>query len=55
MVQCQTEELERIKKITHYEVWLWSSRNDFIANVSVYLQLTDRDHPWSTQLEQLRT
>jgi hypothetical protein len=25
-----------------YEVWLWSSRNDFIASVSVYLQLTER-------------
>jgi hypothetical protein len=38
-----------------YEVWLWSSQNYFIANISVYLQLTERGHLQSTPLEQLCT
>jgi hypothetical protein len=34
-----------------YEVWLWSSRNNFISSIPVYLQLTERYHskysPWA--------
>jgi hypothetical protein len=33
-----------------YEVWLWSSRNDFIAPIPVHLQLIDRGHLRSTPL-----
>jgi hypothetical protein len=43
-----------IKK-TKYEIWLRSSRNDFSANILVYLQLTGRGHLQNTPLEQLCT
>jgi len=36
-----------------FEVWLWSYRNDFIAAISVHLQLIQRGHLPSTPLEQL--
>jgi hypothetical protein len=35
-----------------YELWLWSSRNDFIATIPVYLQLTEYGHLQSTATEQ---
>jgi hypothetical protein len=39
-----------------YEVWLWSSRNIFIASlIPVYLKLTERGHLHSTLHEQLCT
>jgi hypothetical protein len=38
-----------------YEIWLRSSRNDFIVIISVYSQLTEMSHLRSTPLEQLCT
>jgi len=38
-----------------YEVWLWRSRNDFIASLPVYIQPTERDHFRITPLGQLCT
>jgi hypothetical protein len=38
-----------------HEIWLWSSRNYFIASMTLYLELTERGCLWSTPLEQLCT
>jgi hypothetical protein len=38
-----------------YKVWLWRSRNDFIANVPVYLEGSERGPLQNTPLGQLCT
>jgi hypothetical protein len=50
-----SEELMGVIMEAIYEVWLWSPRNDFIAIIPVYLQLSERGRLRSTPLEQLHT